>query len=235
MIETCQVAKLSWLTAWILSLPPRSQEQIDLQPLCTSMLWCRLGMFAYAGMPSLFTPCKPPLLVTESCTSLPLHRSLWIFLFVPIFHRNTAPFLSQCLILTGRNNLFLLPIEAVLTHCHKHTNAMSEKLLASTKSSTSSGARRLIADWTFLQGSREACDQHDRWKLMLSEISKSWEGQFLQTNHRDLMCSVVMIDHGSPARLFQLFYNTAAWTLANYLLKKWKGRTPDKIVRVYAS
>ena len=49
------------------------------------------------------------------------------------------------------------------------------------------------------------------------------------------MCSVVMIDHGSPARLFQLFYNTAAWTFANYLLKKWKGRTPDKIVRVYAS
>ena len=70
---------------------------------------------------------------------------------------------------------------------------------------------------------------------MLSEISKSSEGQFLQTNHRDLMCSVVMIDHGSPARLFQLFYNTAAWTFANYLLKKWKGRTPDKIVRVYAS
>ena len=126
----------------------------------------------------------------------------------------------------------MLPIETVLTHCHKHTNGMSGKLLASTKSSTSSGARRLIADWTFLQGSREACDQHDRWKLMLSEISKSSEGQFLQTNHRDLMCSVVMIDHGSPARLFQLFYTPRLGRWPIICLKSGKGDARQDCARI---
>ena len=89
-----------WPTTWLPSCNHLSTRGLQTYTLilCTSMLWCRRGgMFAYACMPSLFTPCKLPLLVTESCTSLTLRRSLWIFRFVPIFHSNSHLFLYHSL------------------------------------------------------------------------------------------------------------------------------------------
>ena len=102
------------------------------------------------------------------------------FLLSPFFTQTVIYFLTtHCSMKVSPNwaqhgnsmNLY-----STVSHVHRHeqhTNASitftADKIIHFFR------PQLLIAAWTFLQASPEGDHQHDQWKLMLSEISKSSE------------------------------------------------------------